>query len=141
MWNSKPAKIKRSTIIAPINEGGMGMIDIYYAYLASKICWIKRLFDSTTAKWKTIMLQTMKIDLHKLNRKYIYNNSKIPHYYPQVLEVWKQVSNFKKKIKEILNEYIMYNDEIKIGNKILDEKFMSSENVRNLKIMDILDGN
>ena len=29
LWNSKPAKIKRSTIIALISEGGMGMIDRY----------------------------------------------------------------------------------------------------------------
>ena len=37
LWSSKPAKIKRSTIIAPITEGGMGMIDLYYPQLASKI--------------------------------------------------------------------------------------------------------
>ena len=140
LWNSKPAKIKRSTIIAPINEGGMGMIDIYYAHQASKISWIKRLYDSSTAKWKTIMLKTMQTDLQKLNRKYIYNISKIPHFYQQVIEAWKQVSNFKPTdYLEVINEYIMYNDEIKIGNKILDEKFVSSENARNLKIIDILD--
>ena len=92
LWNSKPAKNKRSTIIALINEGGMGMIDIY---------------DSSIAKWKTIMLNTMKTDLHKLNRKYIYNISKIPHFYQQVLEAWKQVSNFKPTgNSEILNEWL-----------------------------------
>ena len=29
LWSSKPAKIKRSTIIAPIEEGGLGMVDVY----------------------------------------------------------------------------------------------------------------
>ena len=73
----------------------------------------------------------MNTNLHKLNRKYNYNISKIPHCYQQVLETWKQVSYFMPKYyHKILNKYIMYNDEIKMGNKILDEKFMSSENYR-----------
>ena len=106
----------------------MGMIDIYYAHLASKINWIKRLYDSSTTKWKTVTLKIRKTYLHKLNRKYNYNISKIPHFYQQVLEAWIQVSNFKRtNVHEILNEYIMYNNEIKMGNTILDEKFMSSE--------------
>ena len=35
----------------------------------------------------------------------------------------------------------MYNDEIKMGYTILDEKFTGSENAWNLKIIDILDDN
>ena len=27
LWNSKPAKIKCTTIIAPISKGGLGMVD------------------------------------------------------------------------------------------------------------------
>ena len=64
------------------------------------------------------LLKTMKTDIHKLNRKYIYNISKIQHFYQQVLEAWKQVSNSKPTdYHEILNEYIMYNDEIKMGKQ------------------------
>ena len=37
LWNSKPAKIKRLTIIAPVVEGGMGMIDVYNIHHSSKI--------------------------------------------------------------------------------------------------------
>lgn len=51
--NSKPAKVrKRSTIIAPVSEGGLDMVDIYNVHSASKVSWMKRLH----AKWKKVML-------------------------------------------------------------------------------------
>ena len=60
VWNSKSAKVKRSTIIAPVAEIGLGMVDIYKIHATSKLSWIKRLHDQTDAKWKTVMLKQMK---------------------------------------------------------------------------------
>ena len=37
--NSKSAKVKKSTIIAPVSKGE-GMIDIYKVHSASKVSWI-----------------------------------------------------------------------------------------------------
>ena len=34
LWNSKPAKIKRSTIIATVAEGSMGKVDVYNIHLS-----------------------------------------------------------------------------------------------------------
>ena len=67
LWNSKPAKIKRTTIIAPVSEGGLGMVDVYNVHLASKINWIKRLHDPSEAKWKSVMLKMMNIKIDMLN--------------------------------------------------------------------------
>ena len=52
LWNAKPPK-KSSTIIAPIKEGGLGMINTQTIHQAAKISWIRRLFQTTDAKWKT----------------------------------------------------------------------------------------
>ena len=52
LWSSKPAKIKRTTKIEPIEEGGFGMVDVFNVHMASKISWIKRLNDTSEAKWK-----------------------------------------------------------------------------------------
>ena len=41
LWNGKPAKIKETTIIAPICEGGLGMIDIHAVHTAAKCSWLK----------------------------------------------------------------------------------------------------
>lgn len=40
LWDNKPAKIKRSTIIAPVEQGGLAMIDINEIHAAAKCSWI-----------------------------------------------------------------------------------------------------
>ena len=47
LWNSKLPKIKKSTIIAPIPDGGLSMVDTHSIHQSAKISWIKRLFDLT----------------------------------------------------------------------------------------------
>ena len=141
LWSSKPAKIKRSTIIATIEEGGLGMVDVYNVHMASKISWIKRLNDTSKAKWKTVMLKLMNTDLDILNKKYEYelNRKKIPQFYDQVLKAWYEVSNFLPTTpNEILNEYVLYNTNIKIRNKPIDKNCL---NIPNLKIIDIIENN
>ena len=143
LWNSKPAKIKRSTIIAPIGEGGMGMVDVYNIHHCSKISWIRRLFNPGNEKWKTIMLQNMKTNLYQLNKKYKYKtDNQISEFYQQVLSAWKELFNTNAfDRKEIINEYILFNENIKIANKVIDEKYINNDKMLNLKILDILDVN
>ena len=140
VWNSKPAKVKRSTIIAPVAEGGLGMVDIFKVHAASKVSWIKRLHDQSDAKWKTVMLKQMKLNKNLLNKKTdLTFIGKIPPFYRQILNAWQQVIYFEPiSSVEIVNEYILYNTNIKIGTKILNENYI---NIPNLKILDILDNN
>ena len=68
LWDNKPHKIKRSTIIASIEEGGLNMVDVYSVHLASKCAWIRRLINNTKGKWKEamwVMLNTNKVILNK----------------------------------------------------------------------------
>ena len=37
LWQSKPSQIKKSTIIAPISEGGLGMVDIFSIQQLTKV--------------------------------------------------------------------------------------------------------
>ena len=43
LWDGKTPKVKRETMINNINEGGLGMPDVYLVNSTSKISWIKRL--------------------------------------------------------------------------------------------------
>ena len=43
LWGNKPANIKRSTITAPIKDGGLNMIDVFAVHTTAKCSWIKRL--------------------------------------------------------------------------------------------------
>lgn len=68
IWNAKQAKIKKSTIIALINEGGLGMEDITNTHQAATIGWIRWLTAKNNDKWMGIMLIRMGIKLSQLNK-------------------------------------------------------------------------
>jgi hypothetical protein len=46
VWNNKPNKIKRNTLIADYEHGGLRMLDIESFLKAQKVMWVKRLFKS-----------------------------------------------------------------------------------------------
>ena len=68
LWNSKPPKIKKSTIIAPIKEGGLGMIDTQTIHQSAKISWIKRLLQPNDSKWNYFMLFMLNIEPQNFNK-------------------------------------------------------------------------
>ena len=47
-------KIKTSTLIALIESGGIGMIDVKACNLTVKGSWVKRLLNERNAKWKDL---------------------------------------------------------------------------------------
>ena len=54
IWNSKPPKVKRSTMIAEYEYGGLKYPNIEAMLTAQKIMWIKRYFFSSHHPWKLI---------------------------------------------------------------------------------------
>ena len=54
IWEGKPAKIKKKTIISDIKHGGLKMLDFEIMDKALKIAWIKRLTVHDDAPWKII---------------------------------------------------------------------------------------
>ena len=64
------------------------MVDVYNVHMASTISWIKRLNDTSEAKWKTVMLKLMNTDLSIINKKYELINNTIPQFYEKVLKAW-----------------------------------------------------
>ena len=48
LWDGKPPKIKRDTITADYNSGGLRMPDIFVVHKKAKIGWIKRLCNQIT---------------------------------------------------------------------------------------------
>ena len=89
------------------------------------------------------MLQSMKTNLYMLKKKYNYKiDINISEFYPQVLTALKELSYHKAiDYNEIINEYIIYNESIKIDKKVIDEQFINNDIMLNLKIIDILDDN
>ena len=55
VWDGKPDKIKRKTLILPIDKGGLGMPDCRIFCKVLKIVWIKRFYDkSDDVRWKIV---------------------------------------------------------------------------------------
>ena len=54
IWDGKPAKIKKSTIIGETKHGGLKMTDFNIINKALKVAWIPRLPTNTDASWKII---------------------------------------------------------------------------------------
>ena len=140
LWNSKPPKIKKSTIIAPIKEGGLGMIDTHTIHQAAKISWIRRLFHTTDAKWKTLMLHMLNVDIKNLNKNpgvQVSNNAKT-NYHAQILKAWYTVIDHPTKTTyDILNQHVAHNQYIKIqGRPITSHNFKI--NLDNVKVNDLV---
>lgn len=54
IWEGKPAKIKKKTIISDIKRGGLKMLDFEIMDKALKIAWIKRITEHVNATGKII---------------------------------------------------------------------------------------
>jgi hypothetical protein len=59
IWDGKPEKIKRNTLKADFEDGGLNMIHLqqFNAYL--KISWIKRFFSNLKGGWQKIMAKNI----------------------------------------------------------------------------------
>ena len=54
VWDNKPDKVKRNSIIGPYEKGGLDMIDIRSYFTALKAIWVKRLVNDCEGGWKII---------------------------------------------------------------------------------------
>ena len=54
IWEGKPAKVKRSTIIREKKHGGLKILDFEIMDKVLKVAWIKRLTTHSSASWKII---------------------------------------------------------------------------------------
>ena len=43
IWNNKPDKVKRNTVVGKLGNGGLKMIDIQRYFMSLKASWVSRL--------------------------------------------------------------------------------------------------
>ena len=59
IWNGKPDRIRRSTLIGDIPQGGLNMINIHYFNIYLKIGWIKRFSSNLYGSWQSLLLKSL----------------------------------------------------------------------------------
>ena len=142
IWDGKPAKIKKSTIIGEKKHGGLKMTDFNITNKALKVAWIPRLQTNTDASWKTIPEIALEhhgglsflthcdydINLLKLNR--------LPSFYHEVLKHWQSTKQTFQNNTSLHNEIIWNNRNLKIEGKTPFYKNWFEKNI--LRIKDLL---
>lgn len=79
LWDGKPSKIKKSTIIGGIAEGGLKKPFVEEVVKSLKLSWISKLINPTIVeRWKKLSLKLMGMSIEdiisKMHVKYLLYN-------------------------------------------------------------------
>ena len=143
LWGGKPPRVKKSTIINDYYEGGLKMPNIYNIHISQKVIWLKRLTNDNNKKWKALSWALLGIEKDLLDFKLPEQNYKVAKtkFYQQLLDCWFSVKTRPPtSTEDILREYILYNQYIKIGGSCLTISVIndSREHLKT-QLVDVLD--
>ena len=124
IWNHKPPKIKRPTMIGRIKDGGLSMPDFDIIDKSLKAGWVKRLLNPQAQSWKTVQFNLLDSAggplLFKCNFSFrtLPELPLLPLFYRDVLSAWESISKHTARTKnEIGSEILWNNHEVTIGGK------------------------
>jgi hypothetical protein len=96
IWDGKPDKVKRTTMIGNFEMGGLNMIDIESCFASLRASWVSRFVSGKMDNWKLILYKyfrqfgknwlifSMNIE-YKKNEDYLRY---IPDLYKEILQTW-----------------------------------------------------
>jgi hypothetical protein len=126
VWNNKPEKIKRLTLIADYEYGGLKMIDIASFLKAQKALWVKRFLSPDKASWKalpSLFLEYLKgKDTFKCNMLCKDKPLNFPDFYWEMLKCWFEVKNITQitpNAPDVRRESLWLNKNITVNEKEL----------------------
>jgi len=133
IWKGKPPKIKKSTLTADLNQGGLKMTDFTLFDKALKASWIKR-FEKANQNsiWKIIPLHFLQHYGGEFVLKCNYDVrllklSNLPLFYTQTLTAWQELRDKTINSTDILEEFIWNNRNIlQNGSVIYKENWKES---------------
>ena len=134
LWDGKPDKMKRSLAKQKALNGGIAMIDVSLFDKALKLTWIRRLFIEES-KWK-IFIEGMHPNLTYIRE---FGNQFVKKMYDEIKNpFWKCVLSslytFNKSFKltsmhQIKACSFLFNDQIKVGGRVVNNKKLTNGNV------------
>lgn len=151
IWSANMDKVKRTTIIGKIEDGGLKMIDLESMIKSQRIMWIRRLYiSSNNAAWTcfpeslcTPLGLSLK-DLLKCTMNPYYLPLNLPLFYHQLFFSWfemKMQQTTNESAFDIRREYIMYNRYMFVNNTYIGQQFkiLFEKGIR--QINNLFDGN
>ena len=138
IWDGKPAKIKRKTLIGEKKNGGLKMCDFSIMEKALKIAWINRVQNESSASWKIIPNYLLR---HHGNLAFLSNCNydtktlklgNLPDFYCSLLEYWQYVKNKIFDETDTKNEILWNNCNILIDKMSVFYKNWFTHNIIHL---------
>jgi hypothetical protein len=116
VWQNKPEKVRRLTLISNYEDGGLKMLDINSFLKAQKAMWVKRIVSADNASWKALPRLFLKAllgdDTYKCNMSCDTQPKNFPDFYWQVLKHWFELKHITSNMEnpfEIRRESIWLN--------------------------------
>ena len=104
IWNQKKPLLSKSTLIQPIEQGGMSMVSISKFINAAKIMFFKRFCNGIDANWKILTQNLIGLCTEELLRKRTFKNTmcliKTPFY--------KGISLLLFAVRELVQESLSF---------------------------------
>ena len=111
-WENKTPKIKKDTLIATYDKGGLKLPEIFAVNTAAKVKWIKNLLMPNDEKWKTSTWYLLNIPKHKICNKLPFSRcfKSLTPFHRQMFESWEQFYGVPPQtVEQILQELIFDN--------------------------------
>ena len=142
IWDGKPVKIKKLTIIGEKYEGGLRTTDFNIINKALKVAWIQRINSENGASWKINPELALKKHgglTFLINCNYDVNTlqtNHLPPFYLEILKQW-QIRKLEKIVQKLkLKKTIWNNQKILINGKPLFYKSWFDKNI--IRVGDLL---
>lgn len=141
IWNGKRDKIKRTTLIAPISEGGLNVTHISTFIHSLKCAWVRRYLDDTKGSWKDYFNLYLSSRGGSFLFKCNFDANDITTSNSFVNDICIAWSRFKSKVPtdDFGSEIIWNNKHIRVNNKSIFYKYFYDKNV--FCIRDLFDEN
>jgi hypothetical protein len=109
IWNDKPAKIKYTTLIAPIAQGGLQLQDLETKIEANKITWIKNIMNKEIkTPWKAYLQSNLFDLISEIPYHNIQNFDELnitDKFYNDMFKVWSKFNYSEpKNIQEAIKQ-------------------------------------
>jgi hypothetical protein len=122
IWNDKPEKIKRKTLIADYEHGGLKMLDIKSFIKAQKVMWVKRFLSPENASWKAIihlgLENLLGADTFKCSLSCAEKPIDLPDFYWDMILSWCEMKSITESIDtpfDIRRQCLWLNENITIN--------------------------
>ena len=144
LWDNKPHRICKNTIVASKELGGLKMVSVFDKCIALKIAWVKRLFcidEEYQQSWRNLAINSFVLDNNLMFKGNISETDANQVMVKKCNQFWKDVMlawckfNFHDNVTDIniCHEQIWFNSHIKINGKLCFNKTMYEAGIVNIK--------